>query len=196
MEDDRLIIVDIETTGLNVPYSAQWNPALPEDLPLEYGVRIVDLDLSEIDNFQCLIWDSPNYDERLRQGLVPVVAEMHSTLIEECLAEGESIEEAATKLTDFLTGHRVAKGDPICGSSVQFDRGVLQYFAPEAHSLFHYRNVDCSSIKELCRRFNPEVYKHLPEPKKLHRVIPDMEDTTEELRFYLREFSITTLGNF
>lgn len=189
---DRLVLIDTETFGLN-PKS---------DFIIELGFMIVDMDFNIIDDFQCSIWDSPSYDGRFSslgymaaQGDKPatLVLEMHnkSGLWSDVQIHGFTVEQAITRATDWLSKHKVGKEDPMVGSSVQFDREMLREQMLPIFDIFSYRNIDTSSIKELCRRFNPGVYAHLDnitQPKKLHRVVPDLQDTLGELEFYRNEF--------
>lgn len=189
---DRLVWVDIETTGLNHM----------TELVLEIGFRITDLDLETIDDFDVLIWDTPKYDRKLDHMIVnrddhAFVLDMHSAeksgLFEAAQKEGVPEDEAERLVADFLRGHGVGPDtkEPLCGSSVQFDRLFLTEQFPVIHNLFSYRNIDTSSVKELCMRYNPELYAKLEKytnPKKLHRVLPDLTDTIDEARFYIDNF--------
>jgi oligoribonuclease len=95
------------------------------------------------------------------------------------------------KFVDKLNEWGVSKDDPMVGSSIQFDREMLREQMPEVEKCFSYRNIDTSSIKELCRRFNPELYSRIDEHTrnaKAHRVLSDIEDTVSELKFYVDNF--------
>lgn len=79
---------------------------------------------------------------------------------------------------------------PMCGSSVHFDRARIEYQMPILSVFFTYRNIDVSTLKELCRDLNPLAFQHLSGVKKqeLHRVIPDLEDTIDEYQFFIEYF--------
>lgn len=185
--NDRLVWVDMETTGLD--------PRL--ELPLEIGFIITNLNLDVIDQWDCMIWDTPTYDEKI---LDPFVLKMHgpegSGLLEEAQEAGVTAAEAFAEGLDFLKGHGVVKAErigtePMVGSSVQFDREWLFVHAPEIFASFHYRNIDWSTVKELCRRYNPPVYAKIDRfttKRELHRVLPDIEDSISEARFYIDNF--------
>lgn len=181
---DRLVWVDIETMGLE----PTMHPIM------EIGFVITDLDLKVIDDKSVLIWDSPAYEKFWEARAIEYVKNMHqkSGLLEACQAEGLVAEEAEKEINDFLEGHGVRdRQEPLCGSSVHFDRSFLLTQFPSVESRFTYRNIDISSIKEICKRYNPEVYTHLDElteKQELHRALPDIADTINEFRFYLREF--------
>lgn len=182
----RFVFIDIETTGLNHM----------TEVVLEMGVRIIDANLDTIDDFDVLIWDTPPYDLRLKQLSEQedkYVFDMHTKngLWDACRAEGLEPAHAEEQLFGFLSGHGIHPDEPLCGSSVQFDRAFLMEQYPAVHNLFSYRNIDTSTVKELCRRFNPPIYEALNKyviPKKLHRVLPDLTDTIDELGFYRDNF--------
>lgn len=76
------------------------------------------------------------------------------------------------------------KGCPAAGSSVHFDRRWLAEKMPSLNDLFHYRNVDVSTIKELVSRWMPEVSASLPPSRKRHRALDDIRDSIGELKYY------------
>lgn len=184
---DRFIWVDIETTGLD--------PAT--GLLLEVGFRITDVELNLIDHNEWQIWED-SYD-----GIVGIdpwchkldefIRNMHfkSGLLDLDGPGGEPLDKVAEQAYDWLITHNVGKTDPMCGSSVQFDRGWLLVHMPYVESLFSYRNIDISTIKELCRRLNPDLYSKLEKyssKREMHRVMPDLEDTCSEANFYFQNF--------
>jgi oligoribonuclease len=189
---DRFVLVDCETFGLD-PQT---------DWILELGFLIVDQDLNLIDRWDTPIWTDGLYDNRLellqQQAHAggtgsKIVLDMHvrSGLFDIAQAQGMGMVDAQVEARDFLASHGVNDGDPMCGSSVQFDRDMLREQLPNVFNKFSYRNIDTSTIKELCRRVNPRVYSLLDEtthPQKLHRVVPDLDDTLGELKFYLDNF--------
>lgn len=155
---------------------------------------ITDLNLKVVDDRQCVIWDSPVYDQ-FWEHVAFNVREMHgkSGLLNECNQFGMHPDAAMEHFYEWLEGHGVKSEteEPMVGSSVQFDRSFLDTNWPAVSNRFNYRNIDISSIKELCKRFNPSVYAKLDEhtsPKKLHRVLPDLHDSIAEFKFYLENF--------
>lgn len=187
MSNDRLIWVDMETTGLDPR----------QELPLEIGFIITDLSLEVIDQWDCMIWDTPVYDEKV---LDKFILDMHgpggSLLLEEAQMEGIVAAEAFAEGLNWLQGHGVVPNgrigtEPMVGSSVQFDRDWLFVHAPEVFASFHYRNIDWSTVKELCRRYNPPVYAKIDQftkKREIHRVLPDIEDSISEAKFYIENF--------
>lgn len=183
-ELERMVWVDLETMGLD-----------PSTCPImEVGFRITDLELNTIDDFEMIVWETPYFDTAWDQA-VDFVRNMHtaSGLLPQCRAQGMGIADAHERLMDWLKGHNIQKTEPLCGSSVQFDRLMLEEQYPEVHDLFNYRNIDISTLKELCRRFNPDVYSQLDQvtnQAKAHRALSDLTDTINEFRFYRDEFLI------
>jgi oligoribonuclease len=178
---DRFVFVDIETTGLQHE----------TDLVMEIGVIITDLELETIDMYDTQIWESPFYDRKW-ESVDPFVQTMHhgNGLLEQCRSEGQTQADAEETIADFLRSHGV-KDEPMCGSSVHFDRLFLAEQYPSVEDLFSHRNIDVSTLKELCMRLNPDLYAKLADnaPKReRHRVIEDIEDTIGELKFYRDNF--------
>jgi oligoribonuclease len=64
------------------------------------------------------------------------------------------------------------------------DRRFLDRYLPDVDQYLHYRSVDVSSFKELCRRWYPSIYKQRPDKKESHRALDDIRESIEELRFY------------
>lgn len=183
---DRMVWVDLETMGLEPT----------TDPVIEIGFRITDNELRTIDDLQLIVWDSPYFD-KCWDDVSDYVRNMHelSGILEEkdTGTDVYTIPEAHDRVMTFLTGHGIQRTEPLCGSSVQFDRSMLDEQYPDVSALFSYRNIDISTLKELCRRLNPGVYSRLEEvapAKKAHRVLSDLEDTINEFRFYRDEFLI------
>lgn len=188
---NRLVWTDLETFGLD-----------PERDPIiEIGFLLTDLELKPIDKFTTLIWEEGVYDTAYKNLLKDAenggdgkfVLDMHnkSGLWDAARSLGGSIALAATEVHEWLDEHDINGKDPLCGSSVGFDRGMLGTQFPDIEQRFHYRNIDISSLKELCLRYNPRVAAKMSEvtsPQKLHRSLPDLMDTIGEFQFYLDNF--------
>lgn len=191
--EDRLIWIDTETFGLNYQ----------TDYIMEVGFKITDLKLQTIDNFEIQIWQPRLYDDRFKALLEnpkdAFVLNMHqdSRLFRDCKMQGIGILEAESRMNEWLDMHEVNGQDgqdPMCGSSVQFDRGMLEHQFPSVHDRFHYRNIDVSTIKEVCRRFAPQIYEKKGEsPESQHRVTPDLQDTVKEFEYYRDAFFWATV---
>ena len=183
MTDDKMVWVDIETLGLS-----QNSPII------ELGFTITDLNLKVVESKAWTVWgelvgaelgrmktsDNPN-DE--------YVLKMHTqnNLLEEALAANNSSVRVQSEAIRFLDKHS-AVNLPMCGSSVHTDRMWLRAQMRTVHNMFHYRNIDTSTLKELCRLYNPRVYSALPPKVEAHRVLSDLMDTIAEFKHYRDEF--------
>jgi len=115
------------------------------------------------------------------------VTEMHtkSGLIDAVNASTVTTEEAEAQTLAFLKEHIAeARTIPLCGNSIGTDRRFLQEYMPTLEEFFHYRNVDVSTLKELTRRWHPEVLDSLPEKATAHRALDDILESIAELAHY------------
>ena len=190
LSDDRMVWIDTETFGLNPK----------TDYLMEVGFKITDLDLKTIDQFEVKIWQPFTYSARLVEAQSnpkdEFVLNMHneSGLFYDAQANGRNILSAEALMHTWLDLHEIDGDDPMCGSSVQFDRGMLEAQFPSVFKRFHYRNIDVSTVKELCRRFAPQIYEKKGEgPVSQHRVMPDLVDTINEFKFYTENFMWVTI---
>ena len=85
----------------------------------------------------------------------------------------------------FLAEHVPAGASPMCGNSICQDRRFLARWMPRLEAWFHYRNLDVSTLKELVKRWQPELAKGLKKEGK-HEALADILDSIEELKFYRR----------
>jgi len=124
--------------------------------------------------------------EQLAQ-MGPFVTEMHTTsgLLPEIIASEVTVAQAEAQTLKFLKAHIAEpRSVPLCGNSIGTDRRFLQEYMPELESFLHYRNVDVSTIKELARRWQPDVVAALPEKASTHRAIDDIRESISELTHY------------
>jgi len=110
-----------------------------------------------------------------------------SGLIDKVKASTTTETLAEETLLDFLKGYLPAGKSPMCGNTVHQDRRFLARYMPKLESFFHYRNIDVSTIKELCRRWNPELMKGF-EKRGAHTALADIQESIEELEFYRRNW--------
>jgi len=96
-----------------------------------------------------------------------------------------SVEEAEARTLEFLTRHCPPGASPLCGNSIGQDRQFIARYMKKLDAFLHYRNVDVSTIKELARRWYPDLTP--PVKKDAHRALEDILESIEELRFYRRE---------
>jgi len=115
------------------------------------------------------------------------VTEMHtkSGLLPQIVASTVTVAEAEAQTLSFLKEHiSEPRSVPLCGNSIGTDRRFLQEYMPDLEAFFHYRNVDVSTIKELAKRWNPEVIGSMPEKETSHRALDDIRESINELVHY------------
>ena len=171
---DRLVWVDCEMTGLD----------LRRDALIEIAVLVTDSELRVLDEGVDIVITAP---DELLDGMQPVVREMHahSGLTEAVRASTTTVTEAEQQVLDYLRKHvPEARTVPLCGNSIATDRAFLARDMPELDAFLHYRMVDVSSIKELCRRWYPRVYFSQPQKGLAHRALADIKESIRELRYY------------
>jgi oligoribonuclease len=108
-----------------------------------------------------------------------------SGLIEKVRASRLTEAEAQASAIEFLRPHVPPNASPMCGNSICQDRRFLARWMPQLESYFHYRNLDVSTLKELVRRWKPELGKGFSKEGK-HQALADIYDSLEELRYYRR----------
>jgi oligoribonuclease len=115
------------------------------------------------------------------------VTEMHtkSGLLDAVKVSSISGADAEAQTLAFLQSHiSEQRTVPLCGNSIGTDRRFLQEYMPELEAFFHYRNVDVSTVKELARRWHPEVLTSLHEKSSNHRALDDIRESIAELAHY------------
>jgi len=120
-------------------------------------------------------------------GMDDVVRSMHtkSGLLAEIEASTVSLAEAGAATLEFIRKHVPEPGTvPLCGNSIGVDRRFLAAHLPEVENHLHYRSIDVSTVKELCRRWYPEAFAAAPEKAGGHRALDDIRESVAELRYY------------
>ena len=115
------------------------------------------------------------------------VREMHTRSGLLALVEASTItpEDAGARTLAFLKEHIVEpRTVPLCGNSIGTDRRFLARWYPEIEDYLHYRSVDVSTLKELARRWQPEVLANAPKKARGHRALDDIRESLDELRYY------------
>jgi oligoribonuclease len=124
-----------------------------------------------------------------------VVRHMHtvSGLLTAILASTMTVEQAADATLAFLHTHVPDAGSvPLCGNSIGVDRRFLRQHAPQLEEFFHYRSIDVSTLKELCKRWRPDIYTGRPHKQTAHRAMDDVRESVAELAYYKRYFLLDT----
>jgi oligoribonuclease len=126
-------------------------------------------------------------DEPKLAGMVELVRDMHerSGLTDAVRASAVTVAEAEQTVLEYVRQFVPdPRSAPLAGNSIATDRMFLTRDMPELDGHLHYRMVDVSSIKELCRRWYPKVYYAKPEKGLAHRALADIEESLRELRYY------------
>ncbi|OYT90369.1 MAG: oligoribonuclease [Burkholderiales bacterium PBB3] len=106
-----------------------------------------------------------------------------SGLIDRVKASTVTEEDAQAQLIAFLSQYVPANGSPMCGNSIGQDRRFLVKYMPKLEAYFHYRNVDVSTLKELAKRWKPEVAASFKK-KQRHTALADVHESIDELEHY------------
>ena len=172
----NLIWIDLEMTGL----------APNADRILEIATLITDANLN-------IIAEGPNLavrqSDELLDGMDDWNQRHHSKtgLIEKVKNSRIDDKEAERQTIEFLVQYSEKGASPMCGNSICQDRRFLANYMPELEEFFHYRNLDVSSIKELVRRWKPEILEGLVK-KGTHIAMDDIKDSVIELIYYREHF--------
>jgi oligoribonuclease len=171
---DALVWIDCEMTGLD----------LSRDALIEVAALVTDPDLNILgDGVDVVIHAS---DEVL-DTMGDVVRDMHarSGLTDEVRKSAITMAEAEDLILSYVKQFAPAPGSaPLCGNSIGTDRGFLARDMPRLDGHLHYRMIDVSSIKELCRRWYPRTYYGQPSKGLAHRALADIKESVRELDYY------------
>jgi len=124
-----------------------------------------------------------------------VVRRMHTTSgLLTAIAESKiTVEQAAAATLEFVKSHVPEPGSvPLCGNSIAMDRSFLKQYMPALDEYFHYRSIDVSTLKELCKRWYRDLYLARPQKLTAHRALDDIRESVAELSYY-REHVFRTL---
>ncbi len=172
--NDRLVWVDCEMTGLS----------LRTDKLIEIAALVTDSDLTILgDGIDVVIHAT---DEELA-AMPEVVVEMHakSGLTDRVRESTVTLEQAEHLVLDYIRQHvPEPKTAPLAGNSIATDRGFISRDMPLLDEHLHYRMIDVSSIKELCRRWYPRIYFGQPPKAMNHRALADITESIRELAYY------------
>jgi len=171
-----LIWIDMEMSGLDPE----------ENRVLEVAIVITDANLNTIAEAPVLVvhqpdsvlnsMDSWNTNTHARTGLTEKV---RASKLDEALVEATMLE--------FVSQYVPAATSPMCGNSVHQDRRFLARYMPRLEAYFLYRNLDVSTLKELARRWRPELLSGIVKAGK-HEALADIHESIGELRYYREHF--------
>ena len=110
-----------------------------------------------------------------------------SGLIDKVRASQVTEEQAQAELLDFIRQYVPKSGSPMCGNTISQDRRFLVKYMPKLEDWFHYRCLDVSTLKELAKRWRPEVYNSFKKQQK-HTALADVHESIDELEHYRIHF--------
>jgi len=181
---DLLVWIDCEMTGLD----------LGRDALIEVAALVTDPDLNVLGDGVDLVIHA---EDALLDSMFDVVREMHekSGLTDQVRASIIGVEEAEDRIISYVTTHvPEPRSAPLCGNSIATDRAFLARDMPRLDAHLHYRMIDVSSIKELCRRWYPRTYYGQPPKGLAHRALADIKESIRELEFYRRTVFVAQPG--
>jgi oligoribonuclease len=172
----NLVWVDLEMTGLE-----------PDtDRIIEVAVVVTDMHLNTI--AEGPVFAIHQSDETLdKMDAWNKGTHGRSGLIDRVRASTVSEEQAEAALIAFLKQFVPAGKSPMCGNTICQDRRFMARTMPKLESFFHYRNLDVSTLKELCRRWKPELVAGFKKHQK-HTALADILESVEELKYYREHF--------
>ncbi|WP_212822340.1 oligoribonuclease [Polymorphospora rubra] len=181
---DLLVWIDCEMTGLD----------LGGDALIEVAALVTDPDLTVLGEGVDVVIHA---DDVVLDAMPEIVRTMHekSGLTEEVRRSAVSLAEAEDMVLDYVRTYvKEPRTAPLCGNSIATDRGFLARDMPRLDGYLHYRMIDVSSIKELCRRWYPRVYFGQPPKGLAHRALADIRESIRELEYYRRTLFVPLPG--
>lgn len=175
----NLIWLDLEMTGL-----------LPEtDRIIEIATLVTDAQLN-------ILAEGPTIAIKQSDAALAAMDDWNqkhhgaSGLIDRVRKSTVDEQEAIRQTLEFLQQYSTRNASPLCGNSICQDRRFMAKHMPELESFFHYRNLDVSTLKELVRRWRPELLDGMVK-KGAHLAMDDIRESVEELRFYRKHFIVS-----
>ncbi|GAA0912028.1 oligoribonuclease [Virgisporangium aurantiacum] len=181
---DLLVWIDCEMTGLD----------LRRDALIEVAVVITGADLVPLDAGLDIVVKVP---DQVLDGMVDVVRDMHdkSGLTAAVRTATTTLEQAEEQVLEYVKKHvPEPRTAPLCGNSIATDRGFIARDMPRLDAHLHYRMIDVSSVKELCRRWYPRAYFGQPAKGLAHRALVDILESIRELEYYRRAIFVPPPG--
>jgi oligoribonuclease len=184
MAADLLVWIDCEMTGLD----------LASDALIEVAALVTGPDLTVLgEGVEVVV----RTGDEVLAGMIEVVREMHerSGLTEDVRKSVVTLAQAEDMIMEYVTRYvPEPRTAPLCGNSIATDRGFLARDMPRLDAHLHYRMIDVSSIKELCRRWYPRVYFGQPTKGLAHRALADIRESIRELEYYRRTVFVPLPG--
>lgn len=167
---------------------------LGSDKLIEIAAVVTDGELNILDDGIDVVIHA---EDAALDSMIDVVRNMHakSGLTEEVRASTIDVPTAEAMVLEHIRRYvPQAKVVPLAGNSIATDRSFITRDMPELDAFLHYRMIDVSSIKELCRRWYPRVYYGQPAKGLAHRALADIQESIRELQFYRQTVFVPTPG--
>lgn len=175
-DSSNLVWLDMEMTGLNPDHD-----------------RVIEMATIVTDKYLNVLAEGPVFAIHQKDSLLNAMDEWNTKQhgqsgLTQRVRESKTTEsEAENKTLEFLKDY-VSEGEsPLCGNSIYQDRRFLYRYMPTLEKFFHYRLIDVSTVKELARRWAPELLEQLKKDSK-HLALDDIKDSINELKFYRENF--------
>ena len=181
MVSDVLVWMDLEMTGLDHE----------KEVIVEIATIVTDDDLNIVAEGPDLVVQA---SDAVIAAMDPFVIDMHtrSGLLDAIRSSTITLEEAGRLTLEFIRTHvPEPRTVPLCGNSIGTDRRFLNKYLPDIENHLHYRSVDVSSIKELAKRWYPNLESSRPDKGGTHRALDDVRQSIDELRFYRTRLFVT-----
>lgn len=173
---NNLVWLDMEMTGLN-----------PD------GDRIIEMAMVVTNSALELVAESPSWvvhqSDEVLAGMDEWNQKTHgrSGLIDKVRASTTSEAEVEAAALEFLRKYSGKGHSPMCGNTIGQDRRFMARYMPELEAFFHYRNLDVSTLKELCKRWQPDIHKGFKKRGR-HTALADIYESIDELKYYREHF--------
>ncbi len=175
-DQNNLVWLDMEMTGLNPDV----------DKIIEAAMIITDKDLN-------ILAQSPVYVIHQNDDILNNMDEWNTNthtrtgLINRVKASTFNEAQVEKELLDFMREWVPERAAPMCGNTIHQDRRFMARWMPQLEQYFHYRNVDVSTLKELAKRWKPEIVKGVVK-KGAHQALDDIQESIEEMKYYREHF--------
>jgi oligoribonuclease len=174
--EDNLVWIDCEMTGLDPEVDRLIEVAVIVTSPdlavrVEGPVLVIHQTDEQLDKM-----DSWNKGTHGKSGLIDKVK-----------ASTTTEEQAEQQLVDFISKYAPRGMSPMCGNTIGQDRRFLVKYMPKLEAYFHYRNLDVSTLKELAKRWRPDIFNAFKK-QQAHTALADVQESIDELLHYREHF--------